>query len=162
MSEYTLLGYVSSGVTSYFGRKGDSVYNCLFMLANPFTCCGLSTLTNFGRMSVPAADVNEFLAGIYRLSYGKTHFVWVVNPQQHTAADHRALVNAGAIKVADFPNLQPGHGGYDLQMWMWNPNDGVGKYFNESGIALKEPVTPANPPAPGPQTSRTVKIKEPK
>lgn len=129
------------------------------LMPNPFSCCGLSTLTGFGNIGGIATfdEKAAFLASIFSITSGRTHFVFVVNPQQKHGEDYKAMIEAGAKKIADFPNLQGGgHTGYLLEMYMWNPNDGIGKFYDRDGVAFTIPppttpevkAAPAAPPIP--------------
>ena len=110
---------------------------------NPFQCCGLKTLSGFNGYTpiTEWADKAAWLAALWQLSRGMQHYVYVVNPTQDIikSREHGALLECGAKLICEFPNLQPGHGGYHLKMYMCNLNDGIGRFFNVNGVAYTEP-----------------------
>lgn len=119
------------------GKQGGSIS----LMPNPFTCCGLTSLTGFGRVYGlnDFAEKAAFLAGLRNINHGRTHFVYVVNPTQKYGEDHKTLIEAGAKLIASFPNLQGGsHSGYMLEMYLWNPKDAVGVFYDNIGGALTE------------------------
>lgn len=111
--------------------------------SGPFSCCGLSSISGMNGIT----DLRQFaekaawLAALWATTHGKTHYVYVVNPSQdmQRAYEHGALLECGAKLICEFPNLQPGHQGYYLRMYMINLNDGIGRFFDHNGAAFTEP-----------------------
>lgn len=110
---------------------------------SPFNCCGLSTIAGFHGITrlTEFAERAAWLAALWKTTHGRTHFVYVINPIQDmgVSCEHGALLACGAKLICKFPNLQPGHSGYDLKMYMVNLNDGIGRFFDANGTAYVEP-----------------------
>lgn len=172
MARFGVVAQYDTGAASMIGRIDEKSYTHndwrpaavgISLIPNPFTCCGLGTLTGFGRTAlvdevtrvVTFENKANFIAAIYTLTAGRTHFVFVVNPTQKHGDDFKVMVEAGAKCIAKFPNNQGGsHSGYNLEMYLWNPNDAIGIFVDSYGVArtapveTKTPKTPVAPPAP--------------
>lgn len=126
---------------------------------SPFACCGLSTICAMSG-TVILTEFPEraaWLAALWNTTKGRTHYVYVVNPTQdrQQQMEHGALLACGAQLIAEFPNLQPGHSGYNLKMYMVNLNDGIGRFFDANGYAYTEPPK-VEPTA---EVGKTIKVK---
>lgn len=169
MAHFGVVAQYDTGLAQIIGRFEEKVYlpgewrpavQGISLIPNPFTCCGLGTLTGFGRTDLMDRATNtvsfenkaNFLAAIYALTAGRTHFVFVVNPTQKHGNDFKVMVEAGAQLIAEFPNLQGGsHSGYSLEMYLWNPNDACGVFLDKLGGALKAPLeVKTSPPSAAP------------
>lgn len=166
MAKFGVVAQYNTGSASMIGRIDETSYapggwrpavQGISLIPNPFTCCGLGTLTGFGKTylldestkTVTFENKANFLEAIYALTAGRTHFVFVVNPTQKHGDDFKVMVEAGAKCIAQFPNNQGGvHSGYNLEIYLWNPKDAINVFLDIGGRALKAPPeTKATKPA---------------
>lgn len=132
----------SASVIGFDVAPGHAMARGITMMPNPFLCCGLSALSGLGNVSlITFEEKAQYLSAIYGLSGGRTHYVFVVNPQQKSCAEFKTLVAAGAKLIWEFPNLQGGsHSGYNLEMYQWNPHAAEGIFLDHYGRPLpKDP-----------------------
>lgn len=156
-------GGVVIGELDADGRVPNGYTRGMRVAANPFSCCGLATLSAFGAapLTPTFADQAAYLSALsINCGSGKQHVVFVVNPSNKFTPDFKLLVKAGAKKIAEFPNLQPGHEGYLLEIWLWNPNDAIGIFFSKDRVAFTEDpsIQKVTPPA-APVAPKAVKVR---
>lgn len=179
--QYGVVGNYSEGQSQIFGIVPTVTHNApvtrysangISIVPNPFQCCGISTIRSFDGNQIyfppdyptsPAgfAEKAAFLAALWAVNRGTTHYVYVLNAGQKAQNQiHKALVECGSVEVCKFSNLQPYHNN-DVYMFVCNLNEGIGKFFNREGVPFKEPVkveTPeASVPAKAPSRRRRTK-----
>lgn len=149
---YGILGSYSQQASQIFGRMGQSYASGLAVAANPFLCCGTTALHSFGKFSLTRfEDKAAFLAGLFGVNGGRTHYIYVITEQQATVrgSEHALLAEIGSVKVCEFKSLQ--HSPWNLlQVFVCDINGAKGKYLDAYGQALKAP--PEVAPAPRPST----------
>ena len=161
--KFDIVGTIMEGHAMLFGQvaAANSRYNALQLPTNPFSCCGITALRGFGAVQLYAGNNAElfkqkaaFLAGLWKTSSGRTHFVYILNhDQKRLDTTHKALLECGSVEVCAFPNLQPHHGN-TLYMFVANLNEGIGKFFDRNGVPFEAPPAEAKP-----AVESTVKVK---
>lgn len=110
-------------------------------------CCGIGEIRKVTYVYVlpTFADKAKWLAALYVSLYNCGHALFTITKGEHHRAGVAALIELGAIKIAEFPNLY--HGPRMLELYLVNVRDGVGRFFNEYGEPFSEPPNPM-PPIP--------------
>jgi hypothetical protein len=141
VTQFDAQGNVYIGEVDAQGRAINIYAPALRKPPSPYTCCGLSVLTGFvGMQLLDYVDKAAFMEALrlHGTVSGRQYLSFVVNHSNRQTSEFLALVEGGAKKSAEFPNLQPGHEGYNLEMYLWNPADAVGIFYDRNGRAYTE------------------------
>lgn len=144
---YKILGSFPVGASQIFGKADQGYARGLTIINNPFMCCGVTSMHSFGQMMMTTfAEKADFLAGLWAVSRGKTHFMYILTAIQASQSgyEHAALLEVGSVKVCEFKSLQH-HPWNLLQVFVCDLNAGIGKFFDTNGVPFKAPPTVAAP-----------------
>lgn len=90
-------------------RSSNNYHHGLVIRCFAMACCGLSTIENFGTLTIKTHDDKAaLLAELYKANPYAKHYLYTITDAQLKYPEHQLLLEIGARELTNFPNLAHG------------------------------------------------------